>query len=187
MHRLHCYRHCGLVHTVRAPLLTITNRTTRHSKCAYAVSTVTGASKNQETHIEEPPQISILRERLENRQAVVEASKLKCDIAQKQLQKHLQGLKDSNLTTGCGKPLWLVTQMNTAPYDAQLPRCCGAFTNKQDALLRMELLQTRPNDHDYNYQDYIEHYVVCVCLDPTDATYSVDLDSDCLEPPKIVS
>ncbi|KAL3154962.1 hypothetical protein ABBQ38_011490 [Trebouxia sp. C0009 RCD-2024] len=115
MHRLHWYRHCGLVQAVEAPLLTTTNRTIRHVHHAHAVSTLTGAMENQETHNEEPPQIRMLRKRLENRQAVVEASKLKCDIAQKQLQKHLQGLKDLKLAADCAKPLWLVTQMKTDP------------------------------------------------------------------------
>ena len=186
MHRLHLYRHSGLPHTMKTPLLTITTSTTRHSQCVRAVSTVTGAGEKQETHDEEPPQIVVLRKRLKNRQEHVEASKLQCNSAQKQLQKHLQGLKDLK-STGCAKQVWLVTRMNEAPYDVQLPYCCGAFTNKQDAVLRMELLQTRPDDHDRDYQDYIEHYVVCVCLDPADATYSVQLDDDVLEPPKIVS
>lgn len=81
---------------------------------------------------------------------------------------------------GGATPVWLVTRMNEAPYDDQLPHCCGVFTNMEDAELRRELLQIPQSSSNDN-----QYYVVCVCVDPADAKYAIELDVD--SPPGIVS
>lgn len=160
-----------MLHFVRA---TLPASITRYRTCWLAKRTITAAGGNNKTHNKVLPQIKTLEKQLQNRQKAVEASKLKCEVAQQHLQKHLQGLQRLDKRGGAA-PVWLVTKMNQEPYDEKLPHCCGAFTNKEDAELRRELLQTSTEDQlSYGWG----YYVVCVCVDSADATYQVDLEDD---------
>ena len=64
--------------------------------------------------------------------------------------------------------------MHQEPYDAKVPHCCGAFTKKEDAELCRELSETTEDQCSYGWS----YYLVCVCVDPADATYEVDLEDN---------
>ena len=142
-----------------------------------------GANKFSGTQATEVPQIRTLRKKLEDCKKEVAASKDRCEVAQQQLQKHLQGV-ESMKKRGGAKPMWLVTHTY---HDENLgfAHCCGVFTNKQDALVRRELLKICL-DYEENY-DLDQYNVVCVLTDPDDATYHVDLEVDCLAGPNVIT
>ena len=89
----------------------------------------------------EPPQISMLREKVqtcEKRAAIV---KLECETAHRQLEEHLSGL-NSLKDAVVAQPIWLVTQIYDQQYDDKRFQCRGAFNNKGDALLRRDFYKS---------------------------------------------
>lgn len=138
------------------------------------------AKTRKDAQSTEASQLCTLRKDLEDCQKDVEAAKLKSEAAQQLLQTHLQGLESIEKKGNAGH-IWLVTRIYDEAYETKSARCCGAFHNKQDALLRRELLSIRPKD-EVCYDGY-EYYVMCVCTDSANAKYDTDLEDDCLECP----
>ena len=129
---------------------------------------------------QEPPQISILREKVETYEKRAAIIKLEGEAADRQLHKHLDRL-NSLKDAAMAQPIWRVTEV----YDEQYAlvgcrppvrsRCRGAFNNEGDALLRRDLLQIRPENY---LQDYLQYYVVRVEVNPADPTYEIGMEDD---------
>lgn len=75
-----------------------------------------------------------------------------------------------------------MTEVRTEPYSDKLAWCRGAFTDKQDALLRRDLLEVRADDQ-AEVQCYTDYYVTCISVNPADAMYKVDVEDDVLDAP----